>query len=55
MPNDVTPGYLPHRSALTGRRLLFLALLLALAFAAYKLPNSTPIGKSISPTSSTDR
>jgi len=55
MPNDVDPEYLPHRTVLTRRRLLSLALLLALAFAVYESPSSAPIGKSIGPSSSPDR
>jgi hypothetical protein len=55
MRDAVVPKYLPHRSALTRRRLLFLALLLGLAFAVYESPSSPPIGKSISPSSAVDQ
>ena len=55
MPNDAIPEYLPRRTTLTRRRLLLLALLLALSFAVYESPTPTPITKSISPSSSLDQ
>ena len=51
MPNDAIPEYLPRRTTLTRRRLLLLALLLAFAFAAYKMPIPEPTVKSINPVS----
>ena len=55
MPNDAIPEYLPRRTTLTRRRLLLLALLLALSFAVYESPTTTSITKSISPSPSLDQ
>jgi len=55
MPNDLIPECLPRRTTLTRRCLLWLALLLAFAFAVYETPTSAPIGKSISPATSLKR
>jgi hypothetical protein len=48
---DSIPECLPRRATLILRRLLLLALLLALTFAAFELPTSAPLEKSIRPAS----
>jgi hypothetical protein len=52
---DSIPEYLPRRATLILRRLLLLALLLAFTFAAFELPTSAPLEKSIRPASYLDQ
>lgn len=44
---DSIPEYLQRRATLILRRLLLLALLLTFTFAAFELPTSAPLEKSI--------